>query len=180
MKDGSRRPVLLVGSVPLQPASEVFRAATHYLAELMTRFPDGEQVGWLPGVWRRMAQNPALEPTRKVALVGARESTDFFRQLAIQYYGIKPGYMKQGVTLGPYGIAENAIASYRQFKQMKENAALPERARFQATLPGPLDCAFVVELPKDELFPLAEKATARDDRGSDPGVRSHHPDRSCL
>ena len=49
----------------------------------MARFPDGEQVCWLPGVWQRMAQNPALEPTRKVALVGARESTDFFSQLAI-------------------------------------------------------------------------------------------------
>ena len=70
--------------------------------------------------------------------------------------------MKQGLTLGPYGIAENAIASYRQFKQMKESAVVPRRARFQATLPGPLDCAFVVELPKGELFPLAEEATARE------------------
>jgi hypothetical protein len=162
MKEGIRRPVLLVGSVPLKPASEVFRVATHHLAELMTRFPDGEQVGWLPGVWQRMAQNPALEPTRKVALVGVRDSTDFFRQLAIQYYRVKPGYLKQGVTLGPYGIAENAIASYRQFKHMKESAAVPARARFQATLPGPLDCAFVVELPQDELFRLAEEATARE------------------
>lgn len=162
MKEGSHRPVLLVGSVPLKPASEVFRVATHYLGEVMARFPDGEQVGWLPGVWQRMAENPALEPTRKVALVGARDSTDFFSQLAIQYYGVKPGSVKQGLTLGPCGIAENAIASYRQFKQMKESAVVPRRARFQATLPGPLDCAFVVELPKGELFPLAEEATARE------------------
>lgn len=162
MLKGSFRPVLLVGSVPLKPASEVFRVATHYLAEVMTRFPDGEQVGWLPGVWQRMAQNPALEPTRKVALVGARESTEFFTRLAIQYYGLRPGYTKQGVTLGPYGIAENAIASYRQFKQMKENAVVPKGARFQATLPGPLDCAFVVDLQKDSLFPLAEAAIARE------------------
>jgi hypothetical protein len=162
MKEGSHRPVLLVGSVPLKPASEVFRVATHYLGEVMARFPDGEQVGWLPGVWQRMAENPALEPTRKVALVGARDSTDFFSQLAIQYYGVKPGSVKQGLTLGPYGIAENAIASYRQFKQMKESAVVPRQARFQATLPGPLDCAFVVELPKGELFPLAEEATARE------------------
>ena len=28
MKEGSHRPVLLVGSVPLKPASEVFRVAT--------------------------------------------------------------------------------------------------------------------------------------------------------
>jgi hypothetical protein len=162
MLKGSFRPVLLVGSVPLKPASEVFRVATHYLAEVMTRFPDGEQVGWLPGVWQRMAQNPALEPTRKVALVGARESTEFFTRLAIQYYGLRPGYTKQGVTLGPYGIAEDAIASYRQFKQMKENAVVPKGARFQATLPGPLDCAFVVDLQKDRLFPLAEAAIARE------------------
>ena len=187
MKEGSHRPVLLVGSVPLKPASEVFRVATHYLGEVMARFPDGEQVGWLPGVWQRMAQNPALEPTRKVALVGARASTDFFSQLAIQYYGVKPGYVKQGLTLGPYGIAENAIASYRQFKQMKESAVVPSRARFQATLPGPLDCAFVVELPKGELFPPPKRPqrarSARSPRRSRPTIspsRSIWPLRSSL
>jgi hypothetical protein len=160
MKVGNSRSVLLVGSVPLKPASEVFRVANHYLAEVMTRYPDGEQVGWLPGVWQRMAQNPALEPTRKVPLVGVRESTEFFSQLAVQYYRVKSAFAESGLRLGPYGIAENAIASYRQFKEMKENAAIPERARFQATLPGPLDCAFVVELPKGELFPLAGETTA--------------------
>src|SRR6202020_1508178 len=51
MKEGSHRPVLLVGSVPLKPASEVFRVATHYLGEVTAGFPDGEQVGGLPGGW---------------------------------------------------------------------------------------------------------------------------------
>jgi hypothetical protein len=151
-----------VGSVPLTPASEVFRRTADYLSGLVTRFPDGEQVGWLPGVWQRMAQNQALEPTRKVALVGARDSTDFFKALEIQFYRIKPILKKQSLTLGPYGIAENAIASYRQFKLMKDANQIPSDARFQATVPGPLDCAFVVELPKDELFPLAEAATTQE------------------
>ncbi len=154
------RSVLLVGSVPLKPAREVFRCASKHLSGLMTRFPDGEQVGWLPGVWQRMAQNPALEPTRKVALVGARNSTDFFRKLAIQYYGVRPEHKKRGLTLGPYGIAQNAIESFKQFKQMKDAGEIPSDSRFQATIPGPLDCAFVVELAKEELFPLAEEATA--------------------
>ena len=39
MKEGSHRPVLLVGSVPLKPASEVFRVATRYLGEVMANFP---------------------------------------------------------------------------------------------------------------------------------------------
>ena len=45
---------------------------------------------------------------------------------------------------------------------MKDAGEIPAGARFQATLPGPLDCAFVVELPKAELFPLAEEATAQE------------------
>ena len=162
MAQGKGRPVLLVGSVPLNPASEVFRYAAEHLSGLVTRFPDGEQVGWLPGVWRRMAQNQALEPSRKVALVGSRHSTEVFRKLAIQYYRVKPEHMKQGLTLGPYGIAKNAIESYRQFKRMKDVGEIPGGVRFQATVPGPLDCAFVVELPKAELFPLAEEATAQE------------------
>jgi hypothetical protein len=160
MTERKRRPVLLVGSVPLKPASVVFRSAAEHLSGLMPRFPDGEQVGWLPGVWQRMTQNRDLEPSRKVALVGARDSTDFFRKLAIQYYKVKPGRVKDGLTLGPYGIAENAVESYQQFKRMKDAGKVPRDARFQATLPGPLDCAFVVELPKTELFPLAAAATA--------------------
>jgi hypothetical protein len=159
-KEGEARPVLLVGSVPLRPASEVFRCAAEHLSGLLARFPDGEQVGWLPGVWRRMAQNQALEPSRKVALVGARNSTEFFKKLAIQYYRVKPEHMKHGLRLGPYGIAENAIASYQQFKRMKDAGEIPGEARFQATVPGPLDCAFVVELPKAQLFPHAEQAIA--------------------
>jgi hypothetical protein len=125
MTQANPRPVLLVGSVPLNPASEVFRCAAAHLAGLMTRCPDGEQVGWLPGVWRRMAENPALAPTRKVALVGGRDSTEFFRKLAIQYYAVKPEHRNSGLALGPYGIAENAIASYRQFKRMKDAGEIP-------------------------------------------------------
>jgi hypothetical protein len=162
MVESQARSVLLVGSVPLKPASEVFRCAAKHLSGLMTRFPDGEQVGWLPGVWQRMAQNQALQPSRKVALVGTRDSTEFFRKLAIQYYTVKPEQVKRGLTLGPYGIAKNAIESYQQFKQMKDAGEIPDSVRFQATVPGPLDCAFVVELPKAELFALAEEATARE------------------
>jgi hypothetical protein len=109
-----------------------------------------------------MAQNQALEPSRKVALVGTRDSTVFFRKLAIQYYRVKPEHMEHGLTLGPYGIAKNAIESCRQFKRMKDVGEIPGGVRFQATVPGPLDCAFVVELPRAELFPLAEEATAQE------------------
>lgn len=162
MRQAKPRSVLLVGSVPLKPASEVFRASAEHLAGVVTRFPDGEQVGWLPGVWLRMSQNPALAPTRQVSLVGARDSTEFFRKLAIQCYRVKPEFMKPGLTLGPYGIAKNAVSSYRQFRQLKDSGKLPIGARFQATVPGPLDCAFVIEIPKRELFSLAEEATARE------------------
>ena len=188
MKEGSHRPVLLVGSVPLKPASEVFRVATHYLGEVMARFPDGEQVGWLPGVWQRMAENPALEPTRKVALVGARDSTDFFSQLAIQYYGVKPGSVKQGLTLGPYGIAENAIASYRQFKQMKKRVrsflgGRASRLRCPAhwTVHSSLNCQRASSFPSPKKPRPAR--SARSPRRSRPTIspsRSIWPLRSSL
>ena len=50
------REVLLVGSVPLPSASAVFETVSKHLGSLVSRIPDGEQIGWSSAVMRTVAQ----------------------------------------------------------------------------------------------------------------------------
>ncbi len=60
-----RRPVLLVGSVSLASAAEVFEAAGTALGDLARRIPDGEtgiRLGWIG------CQGPLCSPIRRCLL----------------------------------------------------------------------------------------------------------------
>src|SRR5919199_3114374 len=95
------REVLLVGSMPLQPASAVFETVSAHLGELVRRIPDGEQLGWVRAAFRSHAENPALEVSRQVAIdAQSANMTDVFR--------LKPGRTAKDLRLGPYGYAQNA------------------------------------------------------------------------
>ena len=58
------RGVHLVGSVPLNNAEEVFRAASSTLGDRLRRVPDGEtgvRTNWIGWQLNYLAQNPHLE-----------------------------------------------------------------------------------------------------------------------
>jgi hypothetical protein len=149
------REVLLVGSVPLRPAANVFETVAKHLGPLAPRIPDGEQIGWVFGAFQSFAKNPGLEPNRKVPL-------DAGGAMLLTTYRLKAGLTAKDLTLGPYGYAENAIASYAQFKALKDEGKLPKATRFQVTMPGPGTSSYVIELPAQELLPLAREALWRE------------------
>ena len=79
-----QRPVLLVGSIPLADAEEVFRTASSILGDRVRRLPDGETgvrtnwIGWQAAVFE---QNPALE-----------RATENDKEYGIQLrYRLRPG-----------------------------------------------------------------------------------------
>ena len=149
------REVLLIGSIPLRPASTVFETVAKHLGPLARRIPDGEQIGWSGAVRRTIERHEAFEVSRQIPLnAGGRDPIDFFR--------LKEGYKPEHVKLGPYGYAENAARSYAAFKQLQREGAIPPHTRYQVTLPGPGTSAFFVELPADVLLPLAREALGRE------------------
>src|SRR5919199_2879309 len=104
------REVLLVGSMPLQPASAVFETVSEHLGDLVRRIPDGEQLGWVRAAFRSHEENPALEVSGQVAIdAKGANRTNIFR--------LKPGLTAKNLRLGPYGYAQNAEESYAQFRQ---------------------------------------------------------------
>lgn len=150
------REIMLVGSVPLKPASAVFEAVSrHDLAPLMKRIPDGEQAGWDKGMFS-LYELDVFEISRRKRMT-LRPST-FFADLEVPYVRLKAGLKPEDVHVESLGIAENAERSFAEFRKSKAEGLIPAEARFCVTIAGPGTMFGPVELPAADLFPLAERA----------------------
>lgn len=146
------REVMLVGSVPLKPASSVFDCIyRHRLAPLMKRIPDGEQGGW--GGDTLFFENPAFErfgPKRKVTL----RPTTFFDRSEWQFLRLKADRTVLDVEIGEFGIARHAKESYADFKKFKEEGKFGAGTRFCVTFAGPGTKFGLIAMPTEALYPL--------------------------
>ena len=145
------REVLLVGSVPLRPASKVFETVAHHLGELAPRIPDGEMMGWLRNIWQSHAENPALVQVG-IAKLNGRAT------VGAPIYRLKPGVKPDELKLGPYGYAANAAASYAEFRKLRDAGKIPPKTRMQVTMPGPGTTSFIIQMDAEGLLPIARAA----------------------
>lgn len=124
------RSVLLLGSVPLGSAAEVFETVAGTLGGLTPRIPDGEtgeRLGWVAWTRDHLSRLPSLEP------VGRRgESGPRFR--------LKDP--ARNIDLGPLQYAPVAVRSYEQFRSLKAQGKMPVETRFQVSLPTPFGVTF--------------------------------------
>jgi hypothetical protein len=150
------RSVLLLGSVPLSSAAEVFEAAGTALGELARRLPDGEtgpqRLNWVGCQAAPFAAASGLEPggTR---LVPGVEHAPF------TLYAIKPATGPAGVKFGPLGYADWAIQSYQDFKRLRAAGKIPRATRMQVSMPTPFAVAFSFSAPA--AFPTLWKIYER-------------------
>jgi len=151
------RDLLFVGSVPLRPASAVFAALAEGVAELAPRYPDGEQAGWVEGIFPQLVRHPALrvDHLRRMA-----NSGPFNRELPI--LGLADRASADTLKLGPFGIAENALRSYEDFSALKARGRIPRSTRFQATIPAPFTCCFILMLDPDDVARIAGDTLAEE------------------
>jgi hypothetical protein len=126
------RPVLLLGSVPLESTRAVFETVAGTLGDLVKRIPDGEVGGrtqwimWQEGVVKR-AKGVEPAATREIA-AGYHFTT----------YKVKSGGTAADVEFGPLGYAEAARQSYDEFKRLRAEGKIPRGTRFQVCLPTSL------------------------------------------
>jgi hypothetical protein len=151
------REVLLVGSVPLQPAEAVFQAVCKSLGRHIRRIPDGEQAGWVKCIREAIAAHPDFEEGSR-----SRVGTERTFGIGIQLYRLKPGRLADGVTFAGFNIAQNALASYRTFHELKVAGTIPKHTRFQVTVPGPATTGGTIEMSEAELLPLMERALGQE------------------
>lgn len=121
-----KREVLLVGSVPLGSAEQVFAVCADALDGQVKRLPDGEtgpRTNWI--AWQRalLGANPAL---RQLPAAGP-----------FPVFVLNPDH-RGPVAFGALGYAKAALESYAVFRRLKGEARVPAGMRFQVSLPTPL------------------------------------------
>ncbi|GAA3093601.1 hypothetical protein GCM10010464_66550 [Pseudonocardia yunnanensis] len=152
----AERPVgaLLVGSVNLATAADVFRAAGTHLAQHLRYVPDGEpgeRDNWLvfqSGVFDR---HPDVE-------LAPRPDDGYGHVLPS--YRLRRGADPRGIDLRPLGYADAAESSYAEFRRLRGEGALPSHVRFQVSLPTPaaVVATFVDAGDQPALEPVYEAA----------------------
>jgi hypothetical protein len=130
------RGALLLGSMPLDSAEEVFRLAAALLGAWLRRIPDGEtdvRKGWIS--WQR----PLFEASSFLEPVSPDPNTRWgayprgFAALRLH-----AGVTADQVAFGRLGYADVAIASYALFARLSQEGVIPPHCRLQVSLPTPL------------------------------------------
>jgi hypothetical protein len=139
--EAMKHPLLLVGSIPMETAQEVFETFGARLGRHMPAIPDGE-VGprkhWISRVhYQVLVGHPDLEilrrprPDNGIERLNPHDSSDGWQ------FKVKDG-VKQ-VRFGDpgwrLGYARDAINSYFVFRTLRENGVLAPHLRFQVSLP---------------------------------------------
>jgi hypothetical protein len=143
------REVLLTGSVPREPASEVFRLATDYLGPFLTRIPDGEQGGWggANDLLAAVEKDTLLEPGPQAKMTNS--DTPFGAIPPITLRKLRAGVRPEDFIFPATGVGAIKINSYQEFRQMKDAGDIPQGVCFQATLPGPVTTGGTLYMPLD-------------------------------
>jgi hypothetical protein len=150
---GGKRPVLLLGSVPLASARNVFEAVAASLGDLVRRIPDGEtgpRWNWI--VW----QSDVIRATEGFETGGTRQVPGVGRTFDLQR--LKTGVAAKDIEFGPLGYSKAALDSYQTFSQLRANGKIPTSARFQVSLPTPIAIAwsFFVREAVRPIWPVYE------------------------
>ena len=170
--DIETRPVLLLGSVPLQSAGDVFEQAGSRLGSLLGAVPDGETgerlafILWLMDRWRT---KPGLaiveEMTFHDPTTGGPRTVPFF--------GLAPGFGADQVDWSPMGYADFAVRSYAEFTEARAAGALPAGVRFQVALPTPAGFALLFPHDRDAVLPGIEREMASEVAKVLAGIPDH-------
>src|SRR5665213_2826463 len=142
--------VHLVGSIGLDTVEEVFHTCGRLLGDRLQQIPDGEPGG--RRLWCSW-QIPLLRANPFFKLAADGRSGPVFGTLELAD-GVDP----EDVRFGELGYAREARASYQDFQAAKTRGDLPERVRFQVSLPTPFAVIFGQFTP--EASPIAECAYA--------------------
>jgi hypothetical protein len=148
------RSILLVGSIPLASAEDVFKAVAAELGPLVARIPDGETGD--RSLWI-ICQGEPIKKSRGLEVGGERLLQGGYRN---PRYKIKDGLTVNDVRFARLGYADNAVSSYEVFKRLKSAGKISAPKKFQVCVPTPLSVvnAFFIASEVRRVWPIYEKA----------------------
>jgi hypothetical protein len=154
--------VLLVGSVGLEDADQVFRALGERLGSRAKRYPDGEtgpRYYWIRWVAELFQGHPQL------AVHGGNQGVGEFQgQAEIPSFTLADGVGGQDLNFATLGYAQAALESHAKFQALKESGVIPPGTRFQVSLPTAiaLSTTFMHLDRRGEIEPAIEAGLIRD------------------
>src|SRR3954467_13257313 len=122
--------LLLVGSLPASSTEEALRAGCDLFGDLVFALPDGETGP--RALWAAYDHNTMLEPNEGVEVV-ERGAIPPRHVEQITVLGVKDGVSELHFERWPR--IDDAIASYRVFKSLRDEGVIPAGGRFQVSLP---------------------------------------------
>lgn len=135
----SQGDVLLVGSVPLESATEVLTACGTILGEKAAAFPDGEtddRSQWIVfQAYRFFHGHPQLETVRRPSPI---DGVDQWIPTSLE--NLWDFRIRDSVTdlrFDNLGYCTEAERSYAKFRELRAAGRLPKSSRFQVCLPFP-------------------------------------------
>ena len=150
-------PVLLIGSVPLNSATEVFSSLAEHLGDAASRYPDGEtgdRINWVR--WQRHVfdDNPDLE------LVAAKRLPGFNDTIDRPFYSLRANADLKRFAFKPLGYAAKATESYAEFRRLKQKGSIPKGVKFQVCMPTAVSLlsVFVNREQRAAMEPAMERA----------------------
>jgi len=140
--------VQFVGSVPLGDSEQVFRALSAEPGSFVRRLPDGETAERARWIWfqREMLEaHPAMEVDPAAAPLRLTQwDGKLLRETKL--LRLKPAIDPDGVAFDT-GYDRAALHSYAVFKRLRAQGVIPERVRFQVSLPTPMAPAYMYVSP---------------------------------
>jgi len=147
--------LLLVGSLPAPSTEDALRAGAQLFGDLVFALPDGEtgpRAAWVGYERERLCR-----PNPDVVVVQETESPTGVPRHAYEtpIFAVREGATELHWDSWPR--IDDAIASYRTFRELREAGAIPAGLRFQVGLPFPASAlnAFKADFAGD--YPIAER-----------------------
>lgn len=141
--DNDSNDLLLVGSVPLASAEQVFTSFGAPLARHLRFLPDGE-VGlrrhWISRIhYQVLALHPDIEVRRRPRMDNGVERLNPRDHKDSWLFKMKAGAerIRFGEPGWRLGFARDAVSSYFAFRTLREKGLLPAHLRFQVSIPLP-------------------------------------------
>jgi hypothetical protein len=148
--------LLLVGSLPAASTDEAFRAGAELFGDLVFALPDGETGP--RAAWVGYERERLVRPNPDVEVVEETESPTGIPRHAYEtpVFKIRSGVGELHFDSWPR--IDDAIASWREFRALREQGVIPAELRFQVGLPFPSSAlnGFKADFAGD--YPAAERA----------------------
>jgi hypothetical protein len=149
--DHSQPPIVhFVGSIPLPDTETVFRTLSEMTGRHLRRLPDGEtgiRKTWIRFLQAVLAENPAIEVADDVPPFKFTQwDGKVLRE--IPRLRVKPGARPDPASFET-GYAEMAIASWAIFERLQQAGIIPDKVKFQVSLPTPIAPTYNNMMPAD-------------------------------